>query len=207
LHFLLKLELRQRSFVFQSALYALSTAYIASLSFPNGTTAQTWNGLLWITLAFNSITANTHGFDREAGPRYHYLLGLVRPESLFLAKCALSIGIGLSLALLNLFLFSVFLGWPAQNGLGYMIHSIIGAAGFGVLLTTTSALASRTGRNLGLMAVLSLPLLIPSLLIGVRGGERFALGLPAYEYSLGSLGLGLLAGALGYLLFPYLWRD
>ncbi len=205
--FLIKLEGRQRSFVFQSLVYALSTAYIASLVFPNGANAQTWNGLLWMTLAFNAITASTHSFDREAGPRYFYLLGLVKPETLFLSKWAVAVLASVSLALLNLFLFSVFLGWPAQNALGYTLHSLCGAMGFGALLTTTSALASRTGRNLGLMAVLSLPLLVPSLIVGVRGGERFALGLSAVEYSLGSLGLGLLATALGYLLFPYLWRD
>jgi len=207
LRYLILLEGRQKNTLFQSLLYALCTAYIASLVFPAGVSAQTWNGLLWITLAFNAITALAQSFERERSARYAYWSVLVPPGLLYLAKGSINALMATVLTLLNLALFALFIGWPPVESAGFIVHTLIGALGFAAVLTTTSGLSARSGGNWGLMAVLSLPLLIPGLLIGVKGGERLALGAPALEYSLGSLGLALLSSALGYLLFPYLWRD
>ena len=60
------------------------------------------------------------------------------------------------------------------------------------------------------MAILSLPLLLPTLLIAMRASKLALLGTPIAELYPNWAGEILMAGlplALGGLLFPYLWRS
>ena len=77
-------------------------------------------------------------------------------------------------------------------------------------MSFTSALASRAGANPTLMATLSIPLLLPTVLVARRASslalanqDWAELALPLFG-ELAMLGLPL---ALGSLLMPYLWKQ
>jgi len=86
----------------------------------------------------------------------------------------------------------------------------LGSLGLGLILTLVSALASHTDNNLGLMAILGLPVILPFLLILMRFSKNALDGLPwsvngVYALQLGAV--SVLSLALSYILFPYLWRE
>jgi heme exporter protein B len=77
-------------------------------------------------------------------------------------------------------------------------------------ITLLSALAARAGAGFGLTAVLGIPLVVPILLLSSRFGQAVISGLGTAEKGesllfLGTFGVG--AAAMGFVLFPYLWRE
>jgi heme exporter protein B len=73
-----------------------------------------------------------------------------------------------------------------------------------------AAIASRASNNFSLMAILSFPLVLP-LLITLMKLSHQALSSPDWIDASGSiiilLTINVAVIILGYLLFPYLWRD
>jgi heme exporter protein B len=204
------LEWRERNGLFNTLLYALATSYIASLVFEIGPGVKVWSGLIWFLMLFNSITASSASFRHEAGSRFMYYHQLVEPQQLFLAKWIYNILYGLILILIQYGLLQFFIGAPTEQGVAYLLQLVAGATGLMGVLTLTSAIASLSGNNVSLMAVLSFPLLIPVLLIGLRGTVKAGIDASWSElwpYIGANLGMSALVAALGYLLFPYLWRD
>jgi ABC-type transport system involved in cytochrome c biogenesis permease component len=73
-----------------------------------------------------------------------------------------------------------------------------------------SAISSRAGAGFSLTAVLGLPLIIPIILISTRYGSEVLRGVIFGDTAHHLLFLAGLTGGiatLGYILFPYLWRD
>ena len=90
------------------------------------------------------------------------------------------------------------------------MHLLVGALSLSSVLSMTAGIASRTGNNTALMSVLSFPLLIPALVLGLKGSLLAALDVPLFQsttFLFANLALSALVFALGYLLFPYLWSD
>lgn len=90
------------------------------------------------------------------------------------------------------------------------LHILIGSVSLMGVLSLTSAIAAMSGNNVSMMAVLSFPLLIPVLMIGLEGTLQAGLGdslEQAWKFALGNMAMGGLVAALGYLLFPYLWNT
>jgi heme exporter protein B len=73
-----------------------------------------------------------------------------------------------------------------------------------------SAIASKSNQNTTLLAVLSIPLLMPFLVVLIRGSLIGIMGgtwNDASPFFMGLLLLNVIVVGLGYLLFPYLWRE
>jgi ABC-type transport system involved in cytochrome c biogenesis permease component len=78
------------------------------------------------------------------------------------------------------------------------------------LLAMIQALAIRANGGFGLIAVLGLPLIIPVILIATQYGLDILNGVSFADTAHNLLFLATLSGgfgALGYILFPYLWSD
>jgi heme exporter protein B len=73
-----------------------------------------------------------------------------------------------------------------------------------------SAIASKAGNNLSLMAILSFPLLIPMLIVLIKLSKNAVDGL---EHSLSNpliimvCAINFIILALMYILFPYVWKE
>jgi heme exporter protein B len=60
------------------------------------------------------------------------------------------------------------------------------------------------------MAILSIPLLLPAVIIIVKASQLALMGMSLQQnlaYLGGLLLLNALVTAMGYLLFPYIWRE
>ena len=112
--------------------------------------------------------------------------------------------------MVTILVYSTLIGNPVVEMPLFLGTAVLGASGFAAVLTMVSAIASRTNGNLALMAILSIPLLMPILIIVIKLSSMAVSGMlledpTNYLIALGSL--NIVTAALGYLLFPYLWHD
>jgi heme exporter protein B len=85
-----------------------------------------------------------------------------------------------------------------------------GSLSFGLAFTMMSAVSAKANQNVALMAILSLPFIIPVLLLLIKLSQTALLNhieiFPLKDFLLLLL-LNLVMVMLSILLFPYLWRD
>jgi ABC-type transport system involved in cytochrome c biogenesis permease component len=114
-----------------------------------------------------------------------------------------------------LLLFGLFFGMPesAQSieaVLKVTVALMLGSLAFAATMSFTSALASRAGSNPTLMATLSLPLLLPAVLVARRASSLAVANQDWAELAIPLFGEVVMMGlplALGSVLMPYLWKQ
>ncbi|MFM7767915.1 MAG: heme exporter protein CcmB [Bacteroidota bacterium] len=203
-------EFRQKNALAGTFIYVLATVFVSYLAFRRIVDVPTWNALFWIIMLFAAVNAVARSFMQEsAGVRLHYYflaspLGVVFSRILYNSILLLSIGI------ISLGAFLVFLGGNIQDMAGFLLGLLLGSMGLASILTMTSAIASRAGNSPTLMAILSFPVLIPFLMVLIRYWKNTIDGIAWTvngSYALVMAALTGLVYALTYILFPYLWRD
>ena len=206
----LALEFRQRASFMAVILYTVSTVYLTSKALSTEPLVKTWNALLWIVIVFGALHAATRSFAGVPAARWWTYGQWVKPEHLLLAKM-ISTGMILSLiGVLTYGLFALWLGHPVQSWPAFLVVVVLGSSGFSTVLTLTSALATQADGRASLMAILSLPLLLPLVLTVLRASRLALLG-ETWEVLFAPIGSLLLLNALpailGWILFPYLWKS
>ena len=209
------LEYRRSNGWFLPLLFAAMVGYLCSL-LVREPSPTVWLALLWMTMVFSALQTALRSFAATPG-QWLYLNQLVAPTELLVGKTITTALNCLLVTWTGLALFSLWLGWPhlpeemGQVPLWPFILSLsLGAVAISSTLSFTAALASKIERGTGIMAILSLPLLLPTLLIAMRASKLALLGTPIAELYPNWAGEILMAGlplALGGLLFPYLWRS
>ena len=205
-----KLEWKQRSAFFGLLLYCAVTIFISYLAFRQAIDGITWNALFWIIMLFASVNALAKSFLAENHERQLYFYTLSAAPVYFLAKLFYGVILMLILSIVSLMMYSAFNGFPAQDLSGYVLSVIIGNVGLAVTLTMISAIASRSGSQTSLMAILGFPVLIPMLILIIKLSTKAIDGFSILSYSRELtllFALIILTGALSYILFPYIWRE
>lgn len=209
----LRSEWRQRHAAGSVFLYVLASVFVAYLAFREIADVPTWNALFWIISLFAAFNAAARSFANENGGRRLYLYTLARPEAVVLGKMMYNALLLLIMVFAGFAFFALTLGTAplsGADGAALVAALALGSLGLGLILTLVSALASHTDNNLGLMAILGLPVILPFLLILMRFSKNALDGLPwsvngVYALQLGAV--SVLSLALSYILFPYLWRE
>jgi heme exporter protein B len=203
-------EWKQRHAFFGLVIYCAATIFIAYLAFRNSIDAVTWNALFWIIMLFASVNALAKSFLSESRGRQLYYYSLVSAPVFYLSKLLYGIILMLVLSVISLIIFSVLNGTPAWNFSSYLLALLLGATGLAITLTMISAITSRSGSQTSMMAILGFPVLIPMLIIIIKISsnaiEGFSISAFPKDFILLS-SLLMMATALSYILFPYIWRD
>ena len=135
----------------------------------------------------------------------------MRPQAVILAKIIYNALLLTAVALLGLFLYTVFLGNPIQDLALFVANLLLGAVGFATTLTLVSGIAAKAGGNgATLMAILGFPLMVPMLLLLIKVSKNAMDGLDfsvSQQSLLTLLALNMIVGATSYVLFPFLWRG
>ena len=205
-----RLNWRERNAIYSLLLYVLCTSYIAYLSFEGIINERSWIALFWIIVLFAAMNASLQSFKRELNYQALFFYTIARPRAIIIAKITYNSGLLILLNLVSYFIYSMFLGNPISNTITFVLCIVIGSSAIASLLTLIAAIASKTNNNGGIMAVLSMPLLLPLLINLIKTSEICLLENEFYLVDNQILFLFLLNIAtviLSYLLFPYLWRD
>ena len=210
IHKELQVEWRQRSTFAAILIYIVSTVFISYLSFKKITHVPTWNALFWINMVFAAINAIAKSFMNESHGRQLYYYSLFNPGEIILAKTIYNTLLMLTLSVVSLFFYVLFLGGVDANWPVFILITVLGSAGLAISLTLISAITSKTAQNTALMAILSFPVLIPLLMTTIKASKLAADGIEwaaCSQYVLILLALDIIASLMVFILFPHLWKD
>lgn len=202
-------EWRQRYAINGIVLHTVASAMVVFLSVKM-LGAPTWNAVYWIVLLFASVSAVAKSFVSESSGRQLYYYGLVSAQQLIISKLIYNAVLTSLLALLCLLTYSIFLGFPVQNPLYFVLIVILGSIGLSSTFTVLSAIASKSGNGNLLMPVLSFPVIIPLLLVAIKASKKAVDGIDVSFITkdlLALMALNCLITLLAYILFPFLWKD
>lgn len=208
-----QLDRRQKHAWGSMALYVVSTVYVCYQGVRHLSDVPVWNALFWIVVLFAAFNALARSFQREDAGRQLYLHTLASPRSVILARTLYNALTMAVLSLLSLGAYALFIGdRPLEQAqLGTFVATVLlGGVGFAMVLTLIAALAARAGNGIGLMAILGLPIVLPMLLSVMKASKLALDGLPfsvTGQYLGWLVAIDVIAVALAWLLFPYLWRD
>lgn len=206
-----KMELRSAHSISSLILFALATVYTAFQVISGKAEPETWNALAWIILMFTAFNSAARPMKEDQASVISYLHWTVPPHILIAARTLHQSLIMSALSALVLFAMGIFLGSLETEAMLYFLLGLIftGIA-LACTLTLVSAISARAGAGYGLTAVLGLPLIIPIILISTSFGTDIISGIPlseTFENILFLCAISIGSGALGYILFPYLWRS
>jgi heme exporter protein B len=204
------LEWRQKYAFNGLLLYVGATVFVCYLSFRQVTEIPVWNALFWIIQLFAAVNALAKSFLQESRGRSLFYYTVAHPHHIILSKIIYNFFLMFLLSLFNLLFYSLLIGNPALDLPMFIFVMILGSMGLSSVLCMISAIASRAGNSAGLMPILSFPVLLPLLMVTIRLSKNAIDGL-AWSVSqplvLILVALNIMIIAMGYLLFPYLWKE
>lgn len=205
------LELRQRYALNGILLYVFSTIFVVQLCFGRVIDDTTWIALFWIILLFAAFNAVSKSFAQESSSRRLYYYMLASPVSVVVSKIVYNALLMLFLGMMSLGLYTVFMGFPHFNLNLFLPAFVLGSIGIASALTMVSAIASRSGNNPALMAILGFPVVLPLLLILVTASQEALKGdvdsITTLSLLMALFLIDVVVVVLAVILFPYLWRD
>jgi heme exporter protein B len=207
------LELRRKSVISGLGLYLFSLIFICYLTFnlrQNSINANTWSALFWLTILFSVVNSVAKSFIGEKKGTLIYYYTIASPQQIITAKFIYNTILCLVISLAGYLLFSVFIFNPVQDQVTFLIGLLLTSIGFSASLSFISGIAAKANNSNVLMAVLSFPVVISILLMAVRLTKNTLDGLDpsiSTDEILNLLAINCIAGALAYVLFPYIWRS
>lgn len=204
------LEWRQKYAFNGLLLYVGATVFVCYLSFQQFLEIPAWNALFWIIQLFAGVNAIAKSFLQESRGRLLYYYTIADPKAVILSKVFYNFLLMIVLSVFNLIFYSFLIGNPVDDLLLFVLNMILGSLGLSAVLTMVSAIAARAGQGAALMPILSFPILLPLLMTTIRLSKNAIDGL---DWSVSQsliiilLALNTMIVALGYLLFPYIWKE
>ena len=205
-----RLEWRHKTALTGMVIYVVSTVFISYMAFRELIDIPSWNALFWIILVFAAVNAVARSFMQESRGIQLYYYTLLNPVTVIFSKIIYNSCMLVVLSFIHLAFFTLFLGNQIQDIGMFILALVLGSTGLASILTLISAITSKAGGSPSLMAILSFPLLIPLLMVIMRFSKNAIDGIGwtvNSQYALLLLGLFGITLTLGYLLFPYLWRE
>jgi len=203
------LDYRKPSVIGSVILQLGVTAMLSMLSQPR-ITGSIWNTLFWITLILGTITAISKNFTLVSKGRWLYWNQLSSPLETLISKMIYGWISMIAMSLINLLFFAWFMGIPIIYIGNYYILLILTTGGISTVYTFIGAIASKTGNSGFLAPVLSLPLIMPLILVGIKASRKtlnpvLVSSLNKDLMLLGALDLMIII--LSAVLFQALWKD
>jgi len=206
----LSLELRRMHHINGLLLFVLGTVFLCFLSFQSKLEPEKWNALFWIIQFFAAVHASGHSFSGEHPNRHIYYYSIASPGAILLSKTIYNFILLLITGLGSYAAFWLLLGTPVTNVPNFLVIIVLAALGFASILTLVAAIAWRSGHNFSLMAILSFPVMYPFMIALIKA-SLLSIGNAETSSILGFMLvlilISLLAIALAFILFPYLWKE
>ncbi|MEO7453856.1 MAG: heme exporter protein CcmB [Fimbriimonadales bacterium] len=204
-------ELRGKHGLVTSLLFAVMTVsalgIAAAKSPPTPTLAA---GMLWVALLFAAVVGVARTFLIEEEQGTGDLLRLwANPSPVFWGKTFYNLALIALVAIVVMPLFALFVGVQVVD-FGMLFAGLgAGCAALGVAIGFCGSLVSRSKSQAALAGVISIPVLLPVVLLGV-GALRVAFGDPSslgWTSILGLAGLATAFAAAGPHLYAAVWKQ
>lgn len=169
------------------------------------------SGLIWIIILFAALSSLSRSFVMETERQTFNLLRLHgKASEVFIGKLSYNFIFALSVNILTFFCYIFLLDIPIADGTALLLTLILGTAGLSAVATLLAAIVSQADRKGAIFSVLSIPLLVPLVLILVRTTKAALVEGLTQNYIndfwalFGFVGVSISAGII---LFDYIWED
>ena len=205
----LQLEWRQRYAFSGIVLYLAATIFLVYISIIEMQPVM-WVTLFWIIMLFTAVSAVAKSFIQESRGRFLYYYSITAPRAVILAKLLYNSSMMSMIGVAGILIYSLINSSPIEQVGYFFVIVILGCISFALSFTMMSAIAAKASQNVALMAILSLPFILPILLLLIKLSQVALLHhvqhFPAQDLLLLIL-LDVIMVALAIVLFPYLWRE
>jgi heme exporter protein B len=204
-----QLDLKKPAVLAAALLQMAAMTLLAFLSQPN-INAKIWSSLFWIILIFCTLQAISKNFLSVNRARWIYFNQLSPPLNILWSKMIYGWFTMSLLTLANLLLFTFFMGFPIQHPLAYFCNLTLVIAGIGSIFTLIGAIATKANQAGFLAPVLSLPVILPLILVGMQASNKTLNPVLVSSVWNDIALVGALDGlivVLAFILFQPLWKD
>ena len=208
----LKSELRTRYALNAIVMFSITTLVVISFSVGQLNLApQVKAALFWVILFFSAMAGLSQVFVKEEETKTVFTLKLVAtPEAVFLGKLFFNFLLLLLLEIILVPLYIIFLEVEIQSISLFFSVLILGSAGLAVATTIVAAIISKASVKGVLFAVLSFPILLPLLIVGINGTKlslletNFSSGLSELQVLFSYL---VVMFVISFFLFEFVWSE
>jgi heme exporter protein B len=167
--------------------------------------------LYWIIIFFASMSALSRVFVREEDSGTARMLRLyASPTAVYVGKLLFNLGLLVSLCVLLLPLFAIFMNVVQADWLLLITITLLGAIGLAGATTILAAVVARAGVRGALFAVLSFPVLLPLLALAISATET-AFGTGGFGAAANELRLltayAVVMITISWALFDFVWNE
>lgn len=204
-----QLDLKKPAVLGAAILQMATMTLLAFLSQPH-INAKIWNSLYWIILLFCTLQAISKNFLGVNRARWIYYNQLASPQTILWSKMIYGWMSMVLLTFANLLLFGFFMGFPIQHPATYFLNLILVIAGIASIFTLIGAIASKANQAGFLAPVLSLPVVLPLILVGMQASNKTLnpVMVSSVYNDIALVGtLDFLIVVLAVALFQPLWKD
>lgn len=203
------LEFRQKFAIGGILLFLFSSVFVVDKVFVN-IQVFTWNAIFWILFLFIAINSLLKSYSMFEQNRFMYYFSLYNPIELAIAKIIYNSSLLFLLGLLLFATLSVLTVQPVRAFDTFFSGLLLASIGIGSSVSFISLISSKGQNSHILITILSMPVLLPTLLIMVKI-TAVSVGI-IEDSSLSTdflilLGIDMLSVGLSLILFPYLWRN
>lgn len=206
-------ELRTRYAISTIILFVLTT--VTMIVFANAgekLNNQIMSGIFWIILFFGAMTGLSKSFVSEEERGTYVLLQLnTNPTSVYFGKLMFNIVLSLLINFIITFLVIIFFDDLSINNVTlFLVILILSSISIASATTIISALIAKANSKNALFPILSFPILLPIIILGIQlTAESF----DGVSFSSASDDLQLIFSYTGimivvsYFLFDFVWKD
>jgi len=208
-------EFRTRYAVNAILMFALTTLIAVSFSigsFRIGDAEQPFlfAVLLWIILVFSALSGLSRSFVKEEEAGTMDVLKLsARPQAVFLGKLFFNLTLLGALELVIVPSFILLMNYDIRFPGLFAAMIISGGFGLGAGTTIVAAMIAQASARGALFSVLSFPLLLPLMIIAIKGCERAAVGMNTAGWPEVRIAVAytVIMITMSLFLFPMIWEE
>jgi len=207
LNYHLKIEYRSWPQIASLLLFMWRIAYVIYRVRPE-ITPEDFNFIFWVVMMITSVSVAVRSTAHARSEERLFLYSVVSPHTaligliLFNALYMILVAIAFYLAMI------IFFSPQISFDLSYLLLMLLGSLTLGIVLSFVSAISRYLDGQHTALSVLSIPLLIPVLMLSHSLGEQLSnSGQLELDICVILFGLALISAALSIILFPYLWRE
>lgn len=202
-------EWRMKTGILGILLHIIAAIYISYLSFQR-VPEMAKNPLFWIIMLFTTINGISRGFMEEKRGYKIYLQQMVRPEAIILSKLIYHALLMIFLTLATYLVYVFFIELQPLSHFNYIVSILLSVIGISAVFTMVSAMAANASKPGLLIPVMSLPMVLPIILVGMKAADRamkLSYSDKIYTDWMLLLLLNLLIGFLSVILFKFLRQE
>lgn len=202
-----KIEYRSWPQIAALVLFMWCVAYIIYRIKPEMTTSE-FNFIYWVILMLTAVSVSIRSTAHTNKNERLLIYTIVSPSTALLGliffNALYMLIVGLAFYGMMIVLFYPDISWS----LSYAVLLITGTVSIGVILSFVSAVSRYIEGQHTALSILSIPLLIPTIMLAHSLGEQMLEDTQPVANDYVIIGaLSMISAGLALILFPYLWRE